>query len=453
MTPEPILTAAETRAAEDRAIAAGSSIEALMERAGAAVAEAAWRYGGGSQVLILCGPGNNGGDGHVAARLLAARGAEVRVAACAEPATAAARAARAGWRGAVAPLGEARPAAVLVDALFGTGLSRPLAAEVAEPLHRLAAAARFRLAVDLPSGVATDDGADLGAARCDLTLALGARKPAHLLQPAAALCGQVRVADIGLAPASDLATLGRPVLPPPGPADHKYSRGQVAVVGGAMPGAGLLAAEAAQRAGAGYVALFGGRTPPAAPHALVRRGLSADALADPRIGAIVIGPGLGRDAAARARLDAALAAGRPLVIDADALGLLDGRRPPRAILTPHEGEFVRLFGALPGGKVARARAAAERSGAVVLLKGADTVIAAPDGRAVIGAGPPWLASAGTGDVLAGIAGAMLARGLDPFAAARAALWLHGEAARRAGPGLIADDLARHLPAALARAAR
>ncbi|MDB5717706.1 MAG: carbohydrate kinase, YjeF-like protein, partial [Sphingomonas bacterium] len=347
----------------------------------------------------------------------------------------------------------------------GTGLARPLAADVTGALARLAAGARLRVAVDLPSGVATDDGAILSPVPTfDMTIVPGALKPAHRLQPAAARCGRLVLVDIGLGPMPSLLTeISRPVLPAPRPDDHKYSRGMVAVVGGSMAGAALLAATAAQRAGAGYVMLAGGAGA-GGPLALVH-GAAPDAGAlgrlveDRRIGALVIGPGLGRDAQARACLEVALAAGRPLILDADALVLLAGdptrlaALPTRPILTPHEGEFGHLFGEIAGSKIDRARVAAARSGAVVLLKGADTIVADADGRAAIGPpAPAWLASAGTGDVLAGIAGAMLARGLDSFDAACAAVWLHGEAAGRAGPGLIADDLAAQLPGLLGECA-
>jgi hydroxyethylthiazole kinase-like uncharacterized protein yjeF len=284
-------------------------------------------------------------------------------------------------------------------------------------------------------------------------------KPAHRLQPAAACCGRVLVADIGVPAESLLSEIVRPSLPSPGADDHKYSRGMVAVVAGAMAGATELTAEAALRGGAGYVLLAGADAAQGRPHALVRRaGDAAAMLGDHRIGAIVIGPGLGRDADAEDLLDAALAAGPPLLIDADALVLLAAdpsrlRGAPPAILTPHEGEFARLFGTLSGSRLDRARDAAALCGAVVVLKGADTIVAAPDGRAAIAApASPWLATAGTGDVLSGIAGAMLARELDAFEAACAAVWVHGAAARAAGPGLIADDLARHLPAILASCA-
>jgi hydroxyethylthiazole kinase-like uncharacterized protein yjeF len=448
---QPILTAAEMRAAEEHAAPTPDAMYALMERAGAGVAEAVRRLAAGAEVLVLCGPGNNGGDGYVAATALASNGHPVRVAATGEPRTDSARRARAAWTGPVVPLDRAAPAPILVDALFGTGLTRPLDRAVTGPLNNLTEVARLRIAVDLPSGVASDDGAvPSEPPRFDLTLALGALKPAHLLQPAARHAGQVRLLDIGVPVASRVAALARPMLPEPGPDAHKFTRGLVAVVSGAMPGAAALAAEAASRAGAGYVLLLGDAA--AGPHAIVRRHWSTDALADPHIGAVVIGPGLGRDEAARDRFAVAYNSDHPLVIDGDALRLLDPDRARTAptILTPHAGEFDHLFGPGEGGKIARTQAAARRSGAVVVFKGADTVVAAPDGRAVVAGSPShWLSTAGTGDVLAGSCGAMLASGLDPFDAATAAVWLHGEAARRLGPAFLADDLARALSAARA----
>jgi ADP-dependent NAD(P)H-hydrate dehydratase / NAD(P)H-hydrate epimerase len=441
-----ILTAAEMRAAEE---AADCGLSELMERAGAAVAEAVWRYGGGRACLILCGPGNNGGDGYVAARLLKARGLDVRVAALREPRAALAIAARAAWEGPIEALGEATSAPVLVDALFGTGLARALEDGIAGPLARLAAAAQFVIAVDLPSGVGADSGAALGAVQADLTVALGAVKPAHLLQPAAALCGHVRVADIGMPAHSDTRILTPPRLVAPGADSHKYRRGYVAIIGGAMGGAAMLSAKAAMRL-AGYVALVGAKR--IGPDALVLR-LWEDVAGDARIGAMLIGPGLGRDEKARASLDLALASAHPLVLDADALMLLDvstiAARAHPMILTPHAGEFAHLFGEGQGSKIDRARHAARASGAVIIFKGADTVIAAPDGRVVVASNAPsWLASAGTGDVLAGMVAALLAGGMTPLDSACAAVWLHGEAARRAGPGLIADDLSAQIPAAI-----
>jgi hydroxyethylthiazole kinase-like uncharacterized protein yjeF len=456
MTSRPILTADETRAAEQAVFATGVTVEAVMERAGAAVAEATWRFGGHHPVLVLCGPGNNGGDGYVVARVLRERGLAVRIAATGEPRTDAARFMRGKWDGPVEALADAEPAYVLVDALFGTGLARSLDPAVAEPFERLAQAATRRIAVDLPSGVGTDDGALLGPPiSFDVTVALGTLKPAHRLQPAVSLMGYVVVADIGLSLTSDLHEIAQPHLPKPGPADHKYTRGHVVVAGGAMPGASLLSAMAAQRSGAGYVTLVGDGA--SGPASIVHKNTDlASVLQDDRVGAVVIGPGLGRDRTGRNLLDKALLGGRPLVLDADALMLLGGgglgrlsRLPTLPILTPHDGEFTSLFGDLPGSRIDRARAAAKRARAVVILKGPDTIVAAPDGRAAIGApAPSWLASAGTGDVLAGITGACLARGLDPFDAACAAIWLHAEAARRAGPALIADDLIGHLSSVL-----
>jgi hydroxyethylthiazole kinase-like uncharacterized protein yjeF len=451
---DPILTAAEMRAAEEKAMADGVSVHTLMERAGAAIAEAVWRIAGGSEILILCGPGNNGGDGYVAARLLKERGAQVRVVASA-PAKAEAAARAAGlWDGPVEPLAEARKAAVVVDALFGTGLTRPLEPATAETLARLCKAAHRRIAVDLPSGVATDDGTMLGEVpRFDLTIALGALKPSHLLLPASEYCGQVAVADIGLGKIhAPLHRITRPRLTAPGHDANKYSRGKLVVLAGEMPGASLLAALAGQRSGAGYVELLGAEGD-APPHALVRRAWSAKAIADDRIAAIVAGPGLGRGAVGRNRLDDALAAAKPLLLDADALSLIGKARHQRLrghVITPHWGEFVRMFGDSGKDRLTQARAAAAKSGGIVLLKGADSIVAHPDGRAAVaGLAPSWLASAGTGDVLAGIIGGLLANGLEPFEAAQAGIWLHAEAARLAGPMLIADDLVTRLPIAIA----
>ncbi len=444
ITGTPILTAAEMRAAE----AAHGDLAGLMDRAGRGVAAAVRRMAGADEVLVLCGAGNNGGDGYVVAAVLAAAGQRVRVAASGAPATGLARAARSRWTGAVATLAGAAPVPVLVDALFGTGLSRALPTEVAGDLHRLGEAARLRIAVDLPSGIATDDGAmPTVPPRFELTLALGAVKPSHLLQPAAAHMGAVRLIDLGVSPASAAQVLAPPTLPEPGAESHKFNRGMVAVIAGRMGGAAELAAVSALRAGAGYVLHLGGRDPRGAPHAVVRRRWSDAALDDARIGAVVIGPGLGRDDTARARLAVALASGRALVVDGDALHLIDVDAPRDGpmILTPHAGEFAALFGESAGSRIERARSAAVRARAVVVLKGADTVIAAPDGQvAVAEGGSHWLSTAGTGDVLAGTAGAMLASGLPAFEAAGAAVWLHGAAARACGRSFIADDLAAAL---------
>ncbi|MGE0179071.1 MAG: NAD(P)H-hydrate dehydratase [Sphingomonas sp.] len=457
MTGRTILTAAEMSAAEAEAIAAGTSVGVLMERAGRGAAEAIWRFAGPMPALVLCGPGNNGGDGYVIARALAERGLPVRVAALADPTSEAARAACAAWGGRPEEMNETAPAPLLIDALFGTGLGRPLDDALAARLATLAEAARVKVAVDLPSGAATDDGTLLSPVRdFDLTITFQTLKPSHLLQPAARHMGRIVVADIGIEATSELAEIGRPRLVPPGPADHKYTRGLVTVVAGGMAGAVALAATAASRAGAGTVRLQARQLVPGLPAAVVQApGDPLARLDDNRIDALLLGPGMlpGDD---ESMLEAVLGSGHPLVLDAGALRMLSSRlerlaglkRP--AILTPHEGEFVALFGDGGGGKVERARAAAARAGAVIVYKGPDTVVAAPGGRAAIAASAhPWLASAGTGDVYAGIAAARYAAHGDAFAAACEAVWLHGRAAERAGPGLIADDLIAQLPATLA----
>lgn len=450
---QPILTAAVMRAAEE---GSGGTAGELMRRAGQGIAVAVARLAGGNDILILCGPGNNGGDGYVAATALAARGLAVRVAALGEPRGDGAKAARAAWLGPVETLHDAVPAPVpapvLVDALFGTGLSRALDADLSEHLTRLIYHAQLVIAVDLPSGVATDDGALLSdIPGADLTLALGAVKPAHVLQPSAQRCGTVRLIDIGVPVESDDAVMPPLQLAAPGPADHKYSRGMVAIIAGAMPGATALAASAAAHV-AGYVLLLGSATD-RLPHAVVRRRWSDAALGDPRIGAVLIGPGLGRDDRARAKLDAALASDRPLVVDGDALALVTlaqlRARRSATILTPHAGEFAKLFGEGPGSKIDRARAAAITSGTTVVFKGADTVVAHSDGRTrVSNIVEPWLATAGTGDVLAGIIAGLLSGGHQHFTAATDGVSLHCEAARRAGPAFIADDLIAALPTAI-----
>lgn len=451
-----ILTAAEMRAAESVAIAAGTPATVLMERAGTAAAEAIWRFAGPLPALILCGPGNNGGDGYVIARRLAERGSDVRIAALAEPKTPEAKAARAAWQGTVESLEEAAPASLVVDALFGTGLARPLDGTLPLRVCDLAAAARVRVAIDLPSGIATDDGGILSPVPdFDLTITFGTLKPSHLLQPAARHMGRIVIADIGVDAASLLGEVGRPRLAMPGPDDHKYRRGYVLVHGGAMPGAAALAAAAAARAGAGYVRIVSDGPVPGVPSSIVQTpGRPAAQPDDPRIGAIAIGPGLGDSWQA---VETALSARAPAILDADALTLIvregiDHLRKAASIpvLTPHSGEFERLFPALSGSKVETTRAAAAAARAVVVHKGADTVVAAPDGRAAIaGRASPWLATAGTGDVLTGIISAFRAQGLEAFEAACAGVWVHGRAAELAGPGLIADDLVARLPAVLA----
>lgn len=467
---QPIVTAAEMRALEAAAIASGTREVELMRRAGAAAARAIAAFASPVDALVLCGPGNNGGDGYVIAAELQTLGWPVRVAALAEPTTETARWAASEWPGEVEPLGVHTPAATLiVDALFGIGLTRALAPPVSAALTRLAAAAATRVAIDLPSGAATDDGAALSPlADNDLCVSFGAAKPAHFLHPAAACRGRLVIAEIGLAPAhAPLSLVARPRLVAGAPGAHKYQRGHVLVVGGPAPatGAARLAALGAQRTGAGYVTLLS-PTDALAANAAHLTGVVlteadgpsaiARAFGEPRAHALVIGPALGR-ASGRDKVLAALSSGKPVVLDADVFSLFehDAAALARviagpAILTPHEGEFLRLFGALPGSKVDRVRAAARQIGGVVLLKGPDTVIAAPDGRTAINAhASPHLATAGSGDVLAGVIGALLAQGLEPFAAACVAAWLHGDAGRRGGAGLIAEDLPALVGQALA----
>ena len=448
----PILSGTQMRAAE---LASGVDPYTLMERAGQGVAQATARLAAGAEVLVLCGPGNNGGDGYVAAAALRRAGLPVRVAAAGAPTADLARRARSGWTGPIEPLAEAAPAPVLLDALFGTGLSRPLDDLATHALQVAARRARLVLAVDVPSGVRADDGALLSETPWfDVTFALGAPKPAHLLQPAAARCGAVRLLDIGVAATGAVSeVLDAPVLSPPSAEDHKYSRGMVAVVAGRMPGAAALAAEAAARAGAGYVMLLGSATD-RVPHAIVRRRYDAAALSDARVGAVLVGPGLGRDAAGQDRLDTALASPKPLVIDGDALRLCTpariAERADPTVLTPHAGEFAALFGDGSGSKIERTQVAARASDAVVVFKGADTVVAHPEQRSrVARQGSPWLSTAGSGDVLAGAIAAVLAHGGDAFQAACTGVWLHADAARRCGASFIADDLAHALTAARA----
>ncbi len=439
-------------AAEAKAIAAGTPVDELMERAGAGLAEAILRFAGPMPVLVVAGPGNNGGDGYVAARHLSDQGVAVRVAASGEPKTAVAKAARKQWGGAVEQLGDATaPAAVVVDAVFGTGLKRGLDEGLRGQLARLAAAARIRIACDVPSGVDSDSGTELSPVPSfDLTVALGALKPAHRLFPAMAKCGRVAVAEIGVETANDWTEIAAPAIPPLNRGGHKYDRGLVHCLAGTMPGAIALAASAAARAGAGYVRLSTSNPIPGLPQSIVQWG-SAD-LYDERIGCILVGPGLGDIPQV---LTLALTSKAPKVIDADAIGLVGepGRlKGQDCILTPHEGEFVALFGELEGSKAERALAAATACYNIVVLKGTDTIVAAPDGRCAFAPpAPAWLASAGTGDVLAGIITALRARGLSAFDAACAGVWLHGRAAEIAGPGMIADDLALAIPAALALA--
>jgi ADP-dependent NAD(P)H-hydrate dehydratase / NAD(P)H-hydrate epimerase len=446
----PVLTAEAMRAAEEAAIDEGTSVEQLMERAGAALAEAAYRFAGPLPTLMLCGPGNNGGDGYVAARHLAQRGVKVRVAALGDPKSEAAKQARSQWNGPIETLGDDTEAeALVIDALFGTGLKRGLDKFVLEHFLRITGTSVVNVAADLPSGVETDSGGALSdLPDFDLTVTFGALKPAHLLLPAIAKCGRVVLADIGIHAPAEWHEIAPPILPPLDPEGHKYDRGLVHALAGTMPGAIALAAKAAARAGAGYVRVSTSKPIGGLPASIVQTKTAE--VNGPRIGCLLVGPGLGDIPPV---LTLALTSKAPKVIDADAIthlgdpGRLKGQD---AIITPHEGEFRKLFGEIEGSKGERALEAARRSGAVVVYKGGDTVVAAPDGRLGFRPlAPAWLASAGTGDVLAGLIAALRARGMPSFEAASAAVWLHGRAAHIAGPQMIADDLADAIPDAIA----
>ena len=453
---DPVLTVSEMRAAEQALINAGTDVHQLMQIAGRGAAEWVWRMAAGRAVTVLCGPGNNGGDGYVIAETLRARGLAVRVVAPLEPKTEAALRARAKYAGDVTTSADGVSGGVFVDCLFGSGLDRAVSADFAAPLEQLAANHKYRIAIDLPSGIESDRGERLGPEiDYHLTVALGAWKRAHFLMPAAALMGELRLVDIGVS--RDLGNayrITRPRFTPPAADAHKYRRGLLAIVGGSMPGAAILSARAAMHSGAGYVKLLSDHSHPGVPADLVvDAGALSDALADTRINAVLIGPGLGRDDMARERLRAALQRDLPAVLDADGLAMLQpamlANRTQPLIVTPHEGELAALETAfdLPrdGSKVDRAAALAKALNAVVAAKGPDTVIASHGGRiGFAGRASSWLSTAGTGDVLAGIAASRLATGSDAFAAASEAVWLHSEAARQAGPAFTATKLAEQV---------
>ncbi|WP_294323207.1 NAD(P)H-hydrate dehydratase [uncultured Sphingomonas sp.] len=453
----PILRAAAMRAAEGEAFASGVAQDALMERAGRAVAREVRRLALGRAILVLAGPGNNGGDAFFCARLLREWGCDVAIAALPGRAEGAAARMRAGWSGPVFELADISPRPVIVDGLFGTGLSRPLEGKIADALARLTDDA-FVIAIDMPSGVDADAERHFpGAARADVTVALGTLKAAHVVGPDVARMGHVLLADLDIALPDAPRTIARPVIAAPARDAHKYRRGLVTVLAGAMPGAARLAAHAALSAGAGYVVLAGDDAGHGGPDALVRRPLDdpPGLLADHRLAAVLVGPGLGRDEAATRLLDAAMACAAPLVIDGDALSLLGAAgvarvaaRSAPTFLTPHSGEFDRMFGEGGGNKIDRTAQAALQARATIVHKGPDTVIASPDGTVTVSpAAPSWLSTAGTGDVLAGILAARLRPGAGQ--AAREAVWLHGRAAQMAGPALVADSLIDHLGQAIA----
>jgi hydroxyethylthiazole kinase-like uncharacterized protein yjeF len=476
-----VLNVQQMGEADRLAVAAGVDINELMEHAGWAVKSQIEQRWSSCAVVVLCGPGNNGGDGFVAARLLAEAGWLVRIALLGprNHLKGAARYHADLWREDVESLTPAviDGAELVVDALFGAGLSRALEGEAAETLTAAANRGLPIVAVDVPSGLMGDTGEVLGAVAAVLTVTFFRKKPGHLLLPGRSLCGEVVVADIGT-PANVLEQIAPGTfendprlwiteLPRPHDAGNKYNRGHALIFGGyPMTGAARMAARAAARAGAGLTTIAVSETAlpiyaTALTSIMVRPIAVLDdfqrLLDDRRFTAFLIGPGAGIGDETRSRVRAMMETGRPTVLDADALtsfqddpNLLFRAVAGAWVLTPHDGEFARLFDA-SGDKLTRTRAAARLSGAVVVLKGNDTVIADPDGRAIINANaPPTLATGGSGDVLSGIILGLLAQGMEPFLAAAAAVWLHGAAGAEFGPGLIAEDLPELLPGVFRR---
>ncbi len=477
-----VLSVQQMQAADRAAMAAGIGGEVLMEAAGREVAEAVLDRFGAKPTAVLCGPGNNGGDGFVIARYLKKAGAKVRVALLGERAKlrgdAAIMAKR--WRGRVKPLGEdvLDGAALVVDGLFGAGLARDVEGSARQVLAVAGSRGLPIIAIDTPSGVHGDSGQVLGfAPQAAMTVSFFRPKTGHLLYPGRGLCGELRIVDIGI-PSTVLSEIQPktwlnqsdiwlPSWPPLRAEGHKYSRGHAVVLSGGAgkTGAARLAAGAALRVGAGLVTVASpkGAVAENAAHLTAvmidpwRNGAEFKGLLlDPRRNAVCLGPGAGVGKQLRDNVFAALSLKKTVVLDADAITAFAKARKGlfaklhrNCILTPHQSEFGRLFQG-GGDKLQSTRRAAADCGSVVLLKGPDTVIAAPDGRAVINTNaPPELATAGSGDVLAGFCTGLLAQGLPAFEGAAAACWLHGAAAQRFGPGLTAEDLAPALPGVLA----
>ena len=476
-----ILTVSQMSDAEAKTIAAGTPGSTLMQNAGLAVAHEITQRWIPQPLLVLCGPGNNGGDGFVVATALARFGWPIRVALVGE---------RQGLRGDArihanlwsGPIETVTPesvkgAAIVVDALFGAGLSRRLDPTLTDSLKAAFDRGAPVVAVDVPSGVLGDTGENLGASGATCTVTFARKKPGHVLLPGRDLCGEIVVADIGIPPGvldmlpvrtwENHPDVWQADLPRPKPSGNKFSRGHALICGGyPMTGAARMAARAAARMGAGLTTI----AVPEAAFGVYAAALTsimvqpmanaqdlARLLSDKRFTALLVGPGAGVNDATRDAALAMLATSRPTLLDADALSVFSSRTDELAraihgpcIITPHEGEFTRLF-AIQGDKLTRARFAARALGAVVVLKGADTVVAAPDGRAVVNTNaPPSLATAGSGDVLGGFILGLLAQGIDAFQAAAAAVWMHGAAAADFGSGLLAEDLPDRLPSVLSR---
>ena len=478
-----LLSVAQMNEADRLTTAAGTPGSLLMQKAGEAVAREITRRWTPRPVTVLCGPGNNGGDGFVVATALAQSGWPVRVALLGprQALRGDARQHAQRWTGAVEPLSPHAidGAELLVDALFGSGLSRPLDPQVLSLLALATQRSVPLVAVDVPSGVMGDSGESHGAAASSCTVTFARKKPGHLLLPGRELCGDLVVADIGIPPTvleslsintwENDPALWLERLPRPQASVNKYTRGHALLYGGyPLTGAARMAARAAARSGAGLTtiavpevafAIYAAALTSIMVQPLAQADDLTRLLSDRRYTAFSIGPGAGVNATTRAGTLAMLGTGSPVVLDADAISafapgadaLFQAIRGA-CVMTPHDGEFLRIFDAA-GDKLTRTRRAARRSGAVIVLKGADTVIAAPDGRAIInGNAPPTLATAGSGDVLGGIILGLLAQGMDAFAAAAAGVWMHGAAAAGFGPGLLAEDLPDLLPAVLRRLA-
>ena len=474
-----LLRVAQMTEADRAAIASGIPGALLMQNAGNAVAREVMLRWSRRPVAILCGPGNNGGDGFAAAATLAKEGWPVRVALLGRKEDLRGDALLVAnlWRGGIEAMtpGAIEGAALVIDGLFGSGLNRRLEGPVADTLNAVGQRGLPLIAIDVPSGVMGDTGASVGAAQAACTVTFARKKPGHVLFPGRGLCGEVVVADIGI-PSGVFDTLGIDTwenapslwleqLPRAGLAGNKYTRGHALLCGGyPMTGAARMAARAAARAGAGLTTIavpeiafpvYAAALTSIMVQPLAQPADLARLLSDSRYTAFLIGPGAGGSYATRATALEILGTARPVLLDADAITVFASKaadlqkaiRGP-CVMTPHEGEFARLF-ETRGDKLGRARAAARQSGAIIVLKGADTVIAAPDGRAIVNTNAPAsLATAGSGDVLGGLILGLLAQGMDAFLAAAAGVWIHGAAAASFGPGLLAEDLPDLVPAVL-----